>query len=211
MKKTQIFNLTDLKPHTLAQLAHSLENGAVAVIPTDTVYGIATGAFCEPSIRQIYQLKNRPQQQALQLLMKDTQSVGRVAQLSTAAQALAKAYWPGALTLILPPTASGRELLRGFEGLGIRVPAMPFLQQLLSYLPVPLACTSANEHGKPVITDEKDLVELFEGTVDFIVKSGTLSPTASSVVDFTKQPRLLRQGALSKEELERVLCHSLIL
>ncbi len=205
MRRTQIFNATDLNPTRLMQLARLLKEGALAAIPTDTVYGIATGAFCEQSITEIYQLKKRPSGQPLQLLMGNTDRVRQVAQFSVQAEALAQAYWPGALTLILPPTQAGTALLRGFEGLGIRVPATAFLQSLLSFLDVPLACTSANEHGKPVITNEQDLVELVEGKVDFIIKAGALSPIPSSVVDLTNKPRLLREGALSKESLERVM------
>ena len=205
MKRTQIFNLADVTPALVLQTARALAQGALAVIPTDTVYGIATGAFCEQSIREIGRLKNRPVSQAFQFLMSDMQQVRRVAQLGAEASALARAFWPGALTLILPPTPQGRPLLRGFEGLGIRVPAAPFLQQLLKQTQTPLACTSANRHGSPVLTKEQDLVELFEGKVDFIFKGGTLTPLASSVVDLTGQPRLLREGALPKKELEQVM------
>jgi len=205
MSRTQIFNVSEVTPDLLAAAAHALEQGAVAVIPTDTVYGIATGAFCEGSIARICQLKKRSLGQPFQFLMATTAQVRRVAAWPQEAAALADAFWPGALTLVLPPTQVGKPLLRGFAGLGIRVPDTVFLQRLLGALPGPLACTSANEHGKPVLTHEQDLVELFKGHVDFIFKGGTLSPTPSSVVDLTGRPRLLREGALSGENLEQVM------
>ena len=205
MSRTRIFNISEVTPALLTEVAQALEQGAVAVIPTDTVYGIATGAFCEESIARICRLKKRPLGQPFQFLMANTAQVRRVAALPKEAAALADAFWPGALTMVLPPAEEGRPLLRGFAGLGIRVPDTVFLQRLLTALQGPLACTSANEHGKPVLTCEQDLVELFEGNADFIFKGGTLSPAPSSVVDLTERPRLLREGALSRETLEQVM------
>lgn len=205
MRKTRIFNLSTLTAPQRQEMARALEQGALAVLPTDTVYGIATGAYCEQSIEEICQLKKRSQHQPLQFLIKTVEQVRRVAVLSVEAEKLAQAYWPGALTLILPAAEKGRALLRGFDGLGIRVPAFAFLQQLLQDMPSALACTSANEHGQAVLTHEEDLVELFSGKVDFIVRAGTLSPVASSVVDLTQKPRLLREGVLTRESLETVM------
>ncbi len=202
--KTQVFNVAALPPDTLAQAARSLEQGALSVFATDTVYGIGTGACCENAVRQIYTLKNRPLSQPLQLLAASQTDVARWAQFPGGAEKLARAYWPGALTLILPPTPAGQPLLRGAKGLGFRVPNEPFLQRLLSRLHMPLCSTSANLHGQPVLTDEQTVLDTFTGRVDFIFTNGTLSPTPSSVVDFTfPRPRLLRQGALSKTQLEQ--------
>ena len=205
MSRTRIFNVSDFTADLFTEVAAALKQGAVAVLPTDTVYGIATGAFCEESIARICQLKKRSLGQPLQFLMANTPLVHEVARFSAEAEKLAQAFWPGGLTLILPASQGGQPLLRGFAGLGIRVPDHPFLQQLLGALQGPLACTSANEHGKPVITREQDLVKLFNGHVDFIFKGGTLSPMPSSVVDLTGRPRLVREGALSGEKLEQIM------
>ncbi len=202
--RSQIVPVSTLTPDTLTHAARALEQGALAVFATDTVYGLGTGALCASSIRQIYTLKQRPATQPLQLLAADTGAVCRWAQLAPAAQQLARAYWPGALTLILPPTPAGQPLLRGAKGLGFRVPDEPFLQQLLARMNQPLCSTSANLHGQPVLTEEQTVVETFSGRVDFIFTKGTLSPTPSSVVDFTPAaPRLLREGALTKTALEQ--------
>ena len=205
MIRTQIFNAAEMSVADLQPVARAMTQGAVAVLPTDTVYGLATSAFCESGIEKIYRLKNRPSGQPLQLLMSGAEQVRNVAKFSPGAEKLARAYWPGALTLILPAVPAGEPLLRGALGLGIRVPGMQFLQRLLACVNGPLACTSANEHGQAVFTREEDLVECFDGKVDFIIKGGTLSPTASSVVDLTQTPRLLREGAISKAALENVL------
>ncbi len=188
-------------------VAGALANGAVAVFPTDTVYGIGTGAFCQEGIAEIYRLKQRPQTQPLQILTDTLERALEVGIFSAAAQRLARAFWPGALTLIVPPTEKGRALTCGAAGVGIRIPAHPLLLNILHVLTMPLASTSANVHGQPVLTEEKTLAGIFGKKTAIIIGDGTLSPVASSVVDLTQDnaPRLLREGSIRREALERIL------
>jgi len=205
MRQTRIVNARDLLPQDISALARELQAGAVAVLPTDTVYGIGTGAYCEKSIQTIYQIKNRPAAVPLQLLAGSVEQVRQAAYLSAQAEKLAAQFWPGALTLVLAPTRQGQSLTHGFKGLGFRVPGDPFLSRLLTAMTAPLACTSANRHGQPVLTEEKDLIDTFNGQVDYILLAGRLRPVASSVIDLTAQPRLLRLGAIARHALEKVL------
>ena len=155
--KTQIFPINQMSSEQLSQVARAVESGAVVALATDTVYGIAANAFNEKAIGQIYQLKQRPAGMALQILVDSVAAAQQIVAWNKHAEKLAHAYWPGPLTMILPPSEQGRPLLRGFAGLGLRVPNHAGLLQLLSALQVPLACTSANEHGCAVITSEKEL------------------------------------------------------
>jgi L-threonylcarbamoyladenylate synthase len=205
MSQTHIFKLTDITETEIKDLARALEQGAVAVVPTDTVYGLATGAYCETSIQRIYQLKNRPAASPLQILAGSLARAQEVAQFSSGAEKMAHRFWPGALTMVLPSNSKGQALTRGFAGLGIRIPGNVFLQKILGHMSGVLACTSANLHGQTVVTQEEILLNTFNGKVDYIVLSGTLSPVASSVVDLTDKPRLLREGAISRAALEDVL------
>lgn len=203
---TRIFDVHTLTDAQKSEIARALSEGAVAVFPTDTVYGIGTGAFCEESTQKIYQLKNRPATQPLQILTASVEQAQSVAIFNEAARKLASAYWPGALTLILPPSEKGKNLTRGFAGLGLRVPKYPPLTDILAQMMMPISSTSANLHGQPVLTDEREVLSAFAQKVDIIIKGGFLSPTASSVVDLTgKNPVLLREGALSKTDLEHIL------
>lgn len=205
MKQTQHYKLADLTAAQLQTIARALAGGACAVVATDTVYGLATGAACEDTIRHICTLKNRPFTQPFQLLVPDTDTAYKLAQFVPAARRLADAYWPGALTLILPPTPAGKPLLRTSAGLGLRVPDFAPLARLLKAVNGPLACTSANVHGQAPVTQEKGLATQFNGQVDFMLTAGTLSPMASSVVDFTQPvPQLLREGKITKIELTQV-------
>ena len=206
MSRTHIFKITEMTPAAVLQAARALDEGAVAVLPTDTVYGIGTGAFCEESIQTIYRIKERPASSPLQILTGTVDQARRVAVFTPGAERLAQAYWPGALTAILLPTEAGKPLTRGFTGLGIRVPGHVFLTGLLAHMQNPMTCTSANLHGQPVITDEKTLLETFDGKVNYIFLGGTLSPVASSVVDLTApQAVLLREGGVACPELEKTL------
>lgn len=204
MSRTLIFKISELGEKDLLQAARALTDGAVAVVPTDTVYGIGTGAFCEDSVQRIYALKNRPAASPLQILTGSLEQARRTAEFSDGAERLAQTFWAGGLTMVLPPTPEGRALARGFAGIGLRVPNHPFLASLLRIMTAPLACTSANLHGQPVLTKEKDVLETFDGKADYIFLDGTLSPVASSVVDLTGEPVLLREGDISRAELERV-------
>ena len=211
MSRTRIISCTQLAEPLAQEAARALAQGALAVLPTDTVYGLGTGAFCEEAIQQIYALKQRPANSPLQILTGSLEQSCQIVDFPAGALRLAQAYWPGALTLIVPPSRAGKPLTRGFAGLGLRVPGNNFLVNLLQRLTMPLSCTSANVHGQPVLTREEDIIKTFDGKVDFIFLGGTLSPVASSVVDVTKEGRLLREGALSRAELERVYGEPLLL
>ena len=202
---TTILKADTLTPAQTAGLARALDNGAVAVFATDTVYGIGAGAFCETAVQKIYTIKKRPAHQPLQILTADAAQAEQIAQFSSGAARVAQTYWPGGLTLILSPTEAGKGLLRGAAGLGIRVPAYEPLRRVLAQMRGPLCSTSANLHGQPVLTDEQSVLGTFDGLVDFILLGGTLSPTASSVLDVTVTPaRLLREGSILKQDLARV-------
>lgn len=206
---TKIYSIEKMSEVELQQITGAIEEGAVIAFATDTVYGLGTNAFAEKSISRIYQIKQRPSSDALQILVGSVAQAQQITQWNEGAELLAKAFWPGALTLILKPNLAGEPLRRGFAGLGLRVPAYAPLLRLLSGMSVPLASTSANLHGQPVLTTEDQVIGFLEGKADCILTGGTLSATASSVVDLTGAPVLLREGAVSRARLEETLRKSL--
>ncbi len=204
MKPTKIYEMPALTPAQIERVADALCHGAVAVFATDTVYGLGTGAFCESAVQEIYRIKNRPAQQPLQLLVAGMEQARQVGQFSPQALRLAQAYWPGGITLIVPPNEKGAPLLRQAAGLGLRVPALDALQEILKKMSMPLASTSANVHGQPVLTRAEEVADTFAGQVDLILTQGTLTPTASSVVDCTKEEvQILREGSIAAENIIR--------
>lgn len=203
--KTQIYNFQTLAPEQESQLAQALSQGAVAVFATDTVYGIGTGAFCSESVSRIYALKKRPATQPLQLLVPSLMHAQRIARFNAGALRVARTFWPGGLTLLVPPSEEGQSLLRGSQALGIRVPAHLPLLRILMQMSMPMASTSANLHASPVLTREEDVLNTFDGQVEYMLVSGTLSPTASTVLDVTTHVmHVVRAGEISHKELARV-------
>lgn len=204
--KSRIYPINEMTDAQMQEAAAMIDAGAVTVYPTDTVYGIGTNAFDEKAIARIYEIKQRPASSALQILIGTVEQAREIVQWNEQAEKLARAFWPGALTLILRPNEKGLPLRRGFEGLGLRVPAYAALTRLLMRLKNPLASTSANLHGRPVFTNEKELMEFFDGKADLILTGGTLGAKASSVLDMTGQePKLLREEALPRKQLEKIL------
>ncbi len=204
--KSRICRIDELTDVRLGEAAALIDGGAVAVYPTDTVYGIGACAFDEAAIQRIYKIKQRPTGAALQILTGTVEQARQITQWNEDAEKLAAAFWPGPLTIILRPNEKGESLRRGFEGLGLRVPAHAALGRLLAAMKCPLASTSANLHGRPVFRREEEITEFFNGKADIILAGGTLGARASSVLDLTgPQPVLLRQEALPRQTLEKVL------
>lgn len=222
---TPVYPINQITPKQLERILQQINEGAVFAFPTDTVYGIGANALCEDAIQRIYQIKQRPTGMPMQILVSSVKAAKELCYLNENADLLANAFWPGALTMILPPTSKGDILRRGFGGLGLRIPRQEKLWPILDKVPV--ASTSANLHGQPVITKEDELVKFLDGKVDFILTGGTLPAVASTVVDFAssdvklqesvwqrlchifrptaKLPVLLREGCISRAELEKIL------
>ena len=203
--KTQIFPLNQLSAFQLTEIVNALKNGAVLAVATDTVYGVACDAFNVAARQRIYALKHRPDTVPLQILIDGIDTAKQLVQWDKRMEQLGRACWPGPLTIISRATVRGQTLLNGSKGLGLRMPNHAGLLKLLAAFQAPLACTSANVHGSPTITKETDLCAFCQGKVEYILTDGTLSPVASSVIDITGVPTLLREGSLSRQALEGIL------
>lgn len=196
-----------LSPEDLREVSSAVAAGRTAVFPTDTVYGIGTTALVRAAARRLYDAKAREPMKPLPILVHSPEEARRWVVWTPAAEALAARFWPGPLTLVLPPTREGRRLAPAeFATLGIRVPAHPVILALLEASGVPWASTSANLSGSPALKDGAAAVAAFERTVDFIVDAGTVGGRESSVVDASgARARILREGCLSREEVSDAL------
>ena len=185
-------------PETLANAARMLRAGGVAVIPTDTVYGIAAHPACTAAVARICTIKGRPTGKPIALLAADAAAVSAFgAAFPPAAQRLAAAYWPGALTLVLP-CASGYE--------GFRVPDHDATRALLSACGGTLRVTSANLSGAMPAVSAVDALNDVGLEADLIIDGG-VSPggVASTVVKVEPDGTLtvLREGAIPADEIRR--------
>ncbi len=205
MKKTEIFALSSLKPEELSYIAKALLNGASAVIPTDTVYGLIVCG--KPGfLRILNEVKKNPPEKPSQILCSWEQAL----LLSEDCPGLKAAlkFWPGPLTAILPASCAGKKL-SGLDTVGLRVPGGALAAQLFKLTNCPLYASSANMHSLPTLEKEEEVLSVFEGKADIIIKGGFLKAGPSSVIDFTcRPPQMLRRGALKDEELEILLYKS---
>jgi len=196
----------------LDEAARLLREGRLVAFPTETVYGLGAHALDPLAVRGIYSAKGRP---ATNPLIVHVEGVAQARALSTAwpAQAalLAARFWPGPLTLVLPraPVVPD-EIAAGGPTVALRVPAHPAARALLARAGVPLAAPSANraEHVSP--TTAAHVRADLDGRIDGIVDGGPCALGIESTVlllhpDGSAPPRLLRTGAISREELSAAL------
>ena len=193
------FALTDVD-----SVAEVLLNGGVVVIPTDTVYGVAARVADADAVARLFAIKKRPTSVALPVFVENLEGVvdagGR---LPAAAQTLAHAFWPGALTLVIPALASMAERVGASEStIGFRLPDDEFVQELVVRTG-PLAVTSANEHGEPPMTSDDSVREGFrDSDVDAFVNGGVRQGAVSTVVRCRDEGyEILRVGAISADEI----------
>ncbi|MBA3944365.1 MAG: threonylcarbamoyl-AMP synthase [Herpetosiphonaceae bacterium] len=180
-----------------------LRQGGVIGFPTDTVYGVGAAGYDARAVAQLFDVKERPRSQAIPLLLADPRDLGAVTTaLPPLALELARRYWPGGLTLVVPAQPQlPPELLGGGTTVAVRVPDHPALRQLIRDLGQPLAATSGNLHGAAnPITAQQVLAQL-GGRLPLILDGGaTPGDLPSTVVDVTGSvPRLLRQGVVTLE------------
>lgn len=216
------------RPDPLRPACEHLRAGGLVILPTDTVYGIGCNAADAGAVERLLAVKGRGRQMPPPVLVADPADLtGIVAQVPEAARALMEAFWPGALTLILEADETLTWDLGETGGtLAVRMPAHELALNLLRRSG-PLAVTSANPTGAPPATDAasaraafpgrvRDLEELAPGSAgsarceDILLLDGgaTPGPVPSTIVTLAgahaRAPRILRQGVLAQEDLERV-------
>ena len=194
----------------MTRAARLLRDGQLVAFPTETVYGLGANALDDAAVARIYAAKNRPQFNPLIVHLPSADAAARYAVFDRRAQALAAAFWPGPLSLVLPRRAEGGLSLlvsAGLDSVAVRVPAHPLALALLSEAGVPVAAPSANPSGRVSPTTAAHVAEGLGDKVPMILDGGPCPVgVESTVVDLTgPRPMLLRPGGVSVEELERVL------
>jgi tRNA threonylcarbamoyl adenosine modification protein (Sua5/YciO/YrdC/YwlC family) len=194
-------------PHPIAEAAVAARRGALIVIPTDTVYGIATRPDDPRATSRLFAAKGRPPDLALPVLAASLDVARELAALDERAERVAAALWPGALTLVLPRAAATRAWELGGTGatIALRVPRHPLAIAVLEHAGA-LAASSANRSGEPPARTCEELERTFEDMVEvYICEERKLAGEASTVVDLSgSRPRILRAGGLDPGVLEQL-------
>lgn len=194
---------------TLDDALAALRRGEAIGLPTETVYGLAADAHDPAAVRRIYALKGRPSDHPLIVHVADAVTASRWAgDWPDAAEALAEAFWPGPLTLILPRAANvPDEVTGGQDTVGLRVPAHPVAQALLRAFEGGVAAPSANRFGRLSPTTAAHVREEFGDAVPIVLDGGECEiGLESTIVDLSSDtPRILRPGKISRPEIEDVI------
>lgn len=200
--------MQELTPEIRPQIeaaADILRRGGLAAYPTDTVYGIGARADDAAAIRRVFELKDRPLDQALPLLIGDLSQLTMVARaISPLAERLIAHFWPGALTLVLLKNQTLPDAVTGGgDTVAVRLPGHPVPRALATALGVPVVGTSANLTGMPSALTAGEVEDQLGDRVDIIIDGGhVIGGVESTVLDLTgAMPRILREGAVSRAEL----------
>ncbi len=186
-----------------------LRAGGLVALPTETVYGLAADATQEKAVQANYDAKGRPEAKPLNVLVDGMGMVEAMCRdIPADAYKLARAFWPGPLTMILwgngtlPPIVPARGATQG-----VRCPDHPATLAVIRALGRPLACPSANLSGRPSPKSADDVLAQLSGRIAAVLDGGPCSVgVESTILDLTVTPyRILRQGGLSQEEIEAVL------
>jgi len=184
-----------------------LKEGGIVAFPTDTVYGLGADAFKPKAVERIYEVKKRPRQLAFPLLIADMSQLTAVAEpISGIAWFLARHFWPGGLTLVLPKAASLPAYLASQSSIAVRVPDHPICLTLIRCLGNPIIGTSANISGRPATLTADEVKQQLGDKVDLIIDGGRCpGGSESTMMDVTNEvPVILRQGIIPQYKIEEV-------
>lgn len=209
--KTEIFRVVAGPggDDAIERAAALLRAGRLVAFPTETVYGLGALALEPPAVRGIYAAKGRPSFNPLIVHVLDAaEAQGVVASWPERAEKLARAFWPGPLTLILPKRAGvPDEVTAGLPAVAVRAPAHPVARRLLAAVGAPVAAPSANRYTTISPTTAGHVLKTLEGRIAAVLDGGaTPIGIESTVLDLASEtPRLMRPGAVSRGEIEAVI------
>ena len=204
----------------------ALRQGKALAYPTDTSYGLAVDATNIKAIKKLYKIKGRNFDKPIHVIPPSVSYAKKIARWNPASSRLARKFWPGPLTLVLPAVGAGIarpniggqwpplhntfEILTAGTGmLGLRIPKNKIALDLAKYLKRPVTATSANISGKSDMHSASDIINQFRNRKlkpDIIIDAGKLPKRKpSTVVRIDKSFYIFRQGSISRKELKKVL------
>ena len=191
-----------------------LSSGGIVAVPTETVYGLAASAYNDDAIKAIFTAKGRPQDNPLIVHIVNTDMLKNIAvDIPEVAYDCAKAFWPGPFTMVLP---KGQKIADSVSGglntVAVRFPSEKTICDIINKSGLPLAAPSANTSGRPSPTTANHVIDDLDGKIDAVVIGNDCAVgVESTVVSLVgEKPRLLRPGAVTPEQLKKVLPNLII-
>ena len=193
------------------EIERYLRAGKLIIYPTDTVYGVGGIIESEETIENIYKAKERNFKSPLIVLVSDMEKIEKIAYINEKnrekIEKLIKRFWPGGLTIILKRKDNVPDIMvSGGATVGVRMPEHEIALNIISRAGGMLPTTSANISGEATPKSYAELSEEFKSRVDIIVDGGECPiGSASTIIDMSDEPKILRLGAISVEEIEKVI------
>jgi L-threonylcarbamoyladenylate synthase len=195
-------NTVQPSPQTIDEVARTLKDGRLVVLPTETRYGLAARADNQAAVDRVYALKGRTEHAPIAVFLATVPDISSLAELSDEAVTVATKFLPGPVTLVLPSKGVLGTTIEQNGTIGIRVSASPLVRALVTAVGSPLTATSANPSGRSETETIEATREYFGDAVAAYLDGGRLSGPVSTVVDCTgSSMRILREGAIPAEQI----------
>ena len=186
--------------------ANMIKKGKIVIFPTETVYGIGTNGINEKAVARLYEIKRRPLNKPISLLVNSIEMINIIAKdITDIEYKLIKEFLPGPLTIILKKKNIVPDLVTAnSDTVGVRMPNNEIALKLIEYSGVPIATPSANISGKPSGTDLKNIITDFANNVDCFIDDGPSEiGFASTIVQVIDEiPHILRQGSITEKQIK---------
>jgi len=195
-------------PHHIGEAARCIRAGDVVAVRTDTLYGLMADATCSDAVRQVYELKQRPADKPLSVLVADVGMAETVVRIEGRARDAAERLWAEPVTVVLPGREGLADEVHGTHGsVALRVPSARLPREVIAQAGVPVTGTSANRSGEGGARDADEVVATFGGRVAFVLDAGPVGEAvASTLLDLRCWPPVvLREGAVSVARVEEML------
>jgi len=193
----------------LISAAVIVARGGIIAYPTETFYGLGADATNERAVKKIYKIKGRNFINPISIIIGRTENLYLLVEsVSSAAQKLIQAFWPGALTIIFKASDGVLPVLTAGTGkIGVRVSGSNAAQVIAQKLGHPLTATSANLSGKPECSRASEVAKQIGNKIDAIVDFGpTIGDKVSTIIDVTcNPPKILREGTITRQSIENIL------
>jgi len=198
----------DPQPEALERAAAAVRRGQVVAIPTDALYILVADPFNLRAVTGVFQAKGREPNRALPILIRDTMMAEELAsELTARFFILARRFWPGPLTIIVPAAAKIPLKVTGNTGrLALRHSRSETATRLIALLDQPLISTSANISGHPTCHSGIDVFGMMDGRVDLVLDGGRCDGEGATTIDITEPYwRVIKSGAIPEKEIAECL------
>jgi len=195
-------------PDAISRAAAIIRMGGVVAVPSDALYTLIADPMNLAAVLKVFKAKGREAQRSLPLLVSDilmAEELGK--ELTKRFYLLARHYWPGPLTLIVPASAKVPLKVTGNTGrLGLRQSKAPVTKALLEHLGQPIISTSANISGQPTSRTGIEVFAAMDGAVDLVLDGGICTGEGATTVDVTEPYwKVIKEGSITEKELQRTL------